>query len=221
MFSFHATKSFHSMEGGMLIFQDPGLRGKFDYLKNFGFKNEVEVVMPGTNAKMNEMQALMGIQVFKHLEEIINRRAMITDLYRRRLVEVPGIRLVPALSPAIRHTHAYMPIEVDEQEFGMSRDVLYDKLKQWNIHTRRYFYPLVCDYSCYRSISVNGSLTVARGVADRILTLPIYDSLELSEVEAICEIVESLQLKNNRSLHRKERLGWKVLPGEDEGCKGL
>jgi dTDP-4-amino-4,6-dideoxygalactose transaminase len=162
--------------------------------------------MPGTNAKMNEMQALMGIQVLKHLEEIIGKRAMITDLYRRRLIEIPGIHLVPALPPDIRHTHTYMPIEVDEREFGMSRDALYEKLKQWNIHTRRYFYPLVCDYPCYRSISVNGSLTVARRVADRILTLPIYDSLELSDVEAICEIIESLQLKKNASPHRKERL---------------
>jgi dTDP-4-amino-4,6-dideoxygalactose transaminase len=86
-----------------------------------------------------------------------------------------------------------MPIEVDEKEFGMSRNALYEKLKQWNIHTRRYFYPLICDYPCYRSISVNGSLAVARRVADRILTLPIYDSLELSDVETICEIIMSLQ----------------------------
>ncbi len=99
MFSFHATKSFHSLEGGMLIFREAGLKGIFDYLKNFGFKNEVEVVMPGTNAKMNEMQALMGIQVLKYLDEIIQKRAKITDLYRHRLKEIPGIRLVPALSP--------------------------------------------------------------------------------------------------------------------------
>ena len=129
MFSFHATKSFHSIEGGMLIFREAGLKGIFDYLKNFGFKNEVEVVMPGTNAKMNEMQALMGILVLKYLEEIIHKRAKITDLYRQRLKEVPGIHLVPALSPDIRYNHAYMPIEVDEQEFGMSRDALYEKLK--------------------------------------------------------------------------------------------
>lgn len=192
MFSFHATKSFHSLEGGMLVFKEAGLKGTFDYLKNFGFKSEVEVVMPGTNAKMNEMQALMGIQVLKYFEHIVHKRAMITDLYRRRLIKVPGIHLVPPLPPNIGYTHAYMPIEVDEQEFGMSRDALYEKLKQWNVFTRRYFYPLVCDYPCYRNIAVNGSLTVARRVAERILTLPIYDSLELSDVEAICEIIESL-----------------------------
>jgi len=195
MFSFHSTKLFHSIEGGMLIFREAGLKVMFDYLKNFGFKNEVEVVMPGTNAKMNEMQALMGIQILRYLEEIIQKRASITDVYRDRLREIPGIRLVPALPSEIKYNHAYMPIEVDEQEFGMSRDVLYEKLKEWNVFARRYFYPLICDFPCYRGISVNGNLTVARRVADRILTLPIYDSLELSYVETICEII--------RHLHRK------------------
>ena len=185
----------------MLIFREAGLKSLFDYLKNFGFKNEVEVVMPGTNAKMNEMQALMGIQVLKYLDEIIQKRARITDIYRSRLKEVSGIRLAPALSPDIQYNYAYMPIEVDESEFGMSRDALYEKLKEWNIHTRRYFYPLVCDYPCYRSISVNSALTVARRVADRILTLPIYDSLELSDVEAICEY-------HNVS---STRSGWKTI----------
>jgi dTDP-4-amino-4,6-dideoxygalactose transaminase len=184
---------FHSIEGGMLIFREGGLKGLFDYLKNFGFKNEVEVVMPGTNAKMNEMQALMGIQVLRYLEGMIQKRAAITDLYRNRLKDVPGIHLAPALSPDIHYNYAYMPIEVDEKEFGMSRDALYEKLKEWNVHSRRYFYPLICDYPCYRSISVNGSLSVARRVADCILTLPIYDGLELSDVEIICEIILSLQ----------------------------
>lgn len=193
MFSFHSTKLFHSIEGGMLVFQEAGLKGMFDYLKNFGFKNEVEVVMPGTNAKMNEMQALMGLHVLKCLEEIIGQRARITDVYRDRLRDVPGIRLTPALPPEVHYNYAYMPIEVDEEEFGMSRDALYEKLKEWNVYTRRYFYPLICDYSCYRSISVNDSLAVARRVADRILTLPIYDGLELSDVEAVCEIITSLQ----------------------------
>ncbi len=208
MFSFHSTKLFHAVEGGMVIFREAGLKGLFDYLKNFGFKNEVEVVMPGTNAKMNEMQALMGIQVLKYLEEIIRKRAKISDMYRNMLKEVPGIRLVPSLSPDIKYNNAYMPIEVDEKEFGMSRDALYEKLKEWNVHARRYFYPLICDYPCYRSIPVNGSLPVARRVADRILTLPIYDSLELSDVEAICEIIISVQ----RGM--KNKLAVDASPGE-------
>jgi dTDP-4-amino-4,6-dideoxygalactose transaminase len=193
MFSFHATKSYHSMEGGLLTFKDSGLKGILDYLKNFGFKNDVEVVMPGTNAKMNEIQALMGIQVLKYLEEIIKKRSVITDLYRQRLSEIPGIRLTPALPAEVRYSHAYFPVEVDEQEFGMSRDRLYEKLQQYNVFSRRYFYPLICDYACYRNVSVRDPLTIARRVADRILALPIYDSLELSDAEAICEIIMSLR----------------------------
>lgn len=192
MFSFHSTKLFHSIEGGMLIFREAGLKDIFDYLKNFGFKNEIDVVMPGTNAKMSEMQALMGSQVLRHLEAIIQKRIKITNIYRSRLAEVPGVRLVPALSSEISYNYAYMPIEVDVKEFGICRDALYEKLKEWNVHTRRYFYPLICDYPCYRSISVNGPLTIARRVADCILTLPIYDGLQLSDVELICDIILSL-----------------------------
>jgi dTDP-4-amino-4,6-dideoxygalactose transaminase len=192
MFSFHATKPYHSMEGGMLIFKESGLKDVFDYLKNFGFKNEFEVVMPGTNAKMNEMQSLLGIQVLKHLNEVIARREKITKLYRERLKEVPGILLTPDLSPDIYYTHAYMPVEVDEKEFGMSCGALYEKLKEYNVFSRRYFYPLICDFACYKSVSIKDPLTVARRVAERILTLPIFDSLELSDVESICKIIQHL-----------------------------
>ncbi len=194
MFSFHSTKLFHSIEGGMLIFKEAALQRKFDYLKNFGFENETEVVMPGTNAKMNEMQALMGIQVLEYIEEIIRKRSKIADVYRARLKEVPGIRFAPALSPDIKFNHAYVPIELDENDFGMSRDALYEKLKEWNVYARRYFYPLICDYPCYRSVSVTDPLTVARRVAGCILTLPIYDSLELSDVEKICDIIQYLNV---------------------------
>jgi len=193
MFSFHATKLFHTFEGGMLIFNDPGNKELFDYLKNFGFKSETEVVMAGTNAKMNEIQALMGTKVLEYIETIINRRQRISELYRNYLENVPGIRLVPSLADDIRYNYAYLPIEVDEDEFGMSRDMLYENLKKWNVYTRRYFYPLVCDFPCYRRISVKDSLLCARRAADRILTLPVYDSLQLAEVENICDIIGSLQ----------------------------
>jgi len=193
MFSFHATKSFHSIEGGMLVFQRDALKETFNFLKNFGFKNEVEVVFTGTNAKMNEIQSLMGIQVLSNFGEIKEKQKRISEFYRSRLKEVPGIHLVPSLSPEVDYNCGYMPIEVEEGEFGMSRDGLYEKLKQGNVFARRYFYPLVCDYSCYRYFPLKDPLVVARRVADRILTLPIYDSLELSDVETICEIVRFLQ----------------------------
>jgi dTDP-4-amino-4,6-dideoxygalactose transaminase len=189
MFSFHATKAYHSIEGGMLTFRDPGLKGTFDYLKNFGFKNEVEVVMPGTNAKMNEMQALMGILALRHLNEITEKRRRITAQYRQRLKEVPGIRLTPEPDPEIEYNYAYVPVEVDAKAFGMDRDSLYEGLKQYNIFTRRYFYPLVCDFACYRNVPTRDDLAVARRVSNQILALPIYDALEVSEVDAICDVV--------------------------------
>ena len=189
MFSFHSTKLFHSIEGGMLTFQEAALKGVFDYLKNFGFKNEVEVVMAGTNAKMNEFQALMGLQVLKHLGGIIAKRTRITEVYRSMLREIPGIHLTPPLPANQKYNYAYLPVEVDEAEFGMSRDALQECLQKWNVYPRRYFYPLICDFPCYRNIAVTSSLQVARRAAGRILTLPIYDTLEISEVEAICDIV--------------------------------
>jgi dTDP-4-amino-4,6-dideoxygalactose transaminase len=135
----------------------------------------------------------MGIQVLNYLDEIIGTRTRITELYRTRLCGVPGIRLAPPLPADTQYNYAYLPIEVDEQEFGMSRDSLYEKLKEWNVFTRRYFYPLICDYPCYRSIPVNGSLAVARRVAARIMTLPIYHDLELSAVDTICSIIRQVQ----------------------------
>ena len=197
MFSFHATKLFHSLEGGLLTFRDSGLKQTFDYLKNFGFKNELEVVMPGTNAKMNELQALMGSQVLSHIDEIVAKRRELDTVYRERLREVPGIRVAPLPADDVRYNYAYFPVEVDEEEFGMSRDSLYEKLKEYNVFTRRYFYPLVCDYSCYRGISVNGPLKVARSVSSRILALPLYDSLGCAQVETICNFVQAMGENQN------------------------
>jgi dTDP-4-amino-4,6-dideoxygalactose transaminase len=196
MFSFHATKLFHSIEGGMLTFKDSGLKQKFDYLKNFGFKNELEVVMPGTNAKMNEFQALMGEMVLKYMSGIIAARQQIYQRYQEALRDIPGIKLPPPLPNGVTYNYAYMPIEVDEKQFGVSRDRLCEELKRYNVFARRYFYPLVCDFSCYQSVSVTDPLLVARAVAERIMTLPIYDSLELSDVETICEIIKSFQMKS-------------------------
>jgi len=189
MFSFHATKVYHSMEGGMLTFQDSGLRQTFDYLKNFGFKSETEVVMPGTNAKMTEMQALMGILVLKHLDEVIEKKRAIEEAYRERLADVPGIRFPPPLPPSVRYNYGYVPVEVDENEFGVSRDQLYSELKKHNIHTRRYFYPLVPDFACYRHVEARDPLSVARSVAERILCLPTYFGLSGDTVEAISGMI--------------------------------
>jgi dTDP-4-amino-4,6-dideoxygalactose transaminase len=192
MFSFHATKLYHSMEGGMLTFRDSGLKKTLDYLKNFGFENELEVVMPGTNAKMNEMQGLMGSMMLDYLDDMIDKRRQITDVYRERLGDIPGVRCAPALPDDVAYNYAYVPVEISRREFGVSRDELYEELKEYNVHARRYFYPLICDYACYRGIAVKDPLSVARKAASQILTLPIYPELQLEDVHRICDIIETV-----------------------------
>lgn len=194
MFSFHATKLYHSVEGGLLMFSDPGLKRVFDYLKNFGFESELEVVMPGTNAKMNEFQALMGLQVLRYLDPIISRRAKIDALYRSCLQDIPGIHIPNLPSGNVRFNHAYFPVEIRQEEFGMSRDDLYAALQKYNVFTRRYFYPLINDFPCYRHVALTAPLTKARRIAGQILTLPIYDSLALEDVERICRMIKELHL---------------------------
>ena len=137
--------------------------------------------------------------------DIIAARKKIYERYRELLQSVPGIKLVPPTAADVAYNYAYMPIEVDEKEFGIGRDQLYEEMKKYNVFTRRYFYPLLVDFPCYRAVSVNDPLTVARRVADRILTLPIYDALELSDVEAICEIIMSLQKSKSSLSYRKPR----------------
>jgi dTDP-4-amino-4,6-dideoxygalactose transaminase len=197
MFSFHATKLFHSVEGGMLTFGDGTLRRRFDYLKNFGFENEVEVMMPGTNAKMNELQALMGRLVLKRIGEIMEKLRLIASTYRTVLAGIPGIRVAALPAPGVEYNHSYFPMEVDQREFGASRDDLYDELKEWNVFTRRYFYPLVTDFACYRGVVREGDLPVARRVASRIITLPIFSDLGLDDVLRIGEII--------RHIHERRR----------------
>ena len=206
MFSFHATKLFHSVEGGMLTFSDARLRRRFDYLKNFGFENEVEVVMPGTNAKMNELQALMGRLVLKGMGEIVEKRRRLAETYGWGLKTIPGIRAAAPAAPGVEYNHAFFPIEVDEREFGASRDDLYNGLKEWNVFARRYFYPLVTDFACYRGIVREGELPVARSVASRIITLPIFSDLGLDDVARICDIIRHIH-ERRRSLPGGSRRG--------------
>jgi dTDP-4-amino-4,6-dideoxygalactose transaminase len=192
MFSFHATKPYHSLEGGMLTFQDSALKRTFNYLKNFGIKNEVEVVMPGTNAKMNELQALMGYLVLKHFDDIMEKNRDIATIYREQLGAIPGIHFPPPLPNDILYSNAYVAVEVDEEEFGMRRDELYEALKGYNVFARRYFYPLITDYACYKDIPVTDPLTAARRISSRILTLPIYNDLTFDEVNRVCDIISWL-----------------------------
>ena len=190
MFSFHATKVFHSIEGGMLTFRDAGLQRRLDYLKNFGFENETEVVMPGTNAKMSEFQALMGILLLKRVDEMIEKRRMLASRYRARLSEIPGICLPAAPRHDVRQNYAYMPIQVDQESFGMTRDELYRNLRDYNVIARRYFYPIIPDFPCYRGMFSNSDLSTSRTLASRVITLPLYSDLKLEEVDRICDMLQ-------------------------------
>jgi len=195
VFSFHATKAFHSIEGGMLTFHESGFSSVFDYLKNFGFKNQTEVVMPGTNAKMNELQALMGLKMLDYMDDIVEKRRLISDVYRERLRSIRGVKIPPLPLGNVKYNYVYFPIEIDEQEFGVSRDAFVERLKDYNVFARRYFYPLVCDFSCYQSLPIHDDLTIARGVASRIMNLPIYADLDIDDVQRICNIIIEIQLQ--------------------------
>ncbi|MBN9693050.1 MAG: DegT/DnrJ/EryC1/StrS family aminotransferase [Verrucomicrobia bacterium] len=193
MFSFHATKPFHSIEGGLLVFGDGKQRRTFDLLRNFGLANETDVLLPGTNAKMNEFQALMGLQLLDHLDGIRERRRQIDALYRDQLGNLPGLRIPPAPSVHVTSNYSYFPVEIEPTEFGASRDQLCEFLKGYNVFARRYFYPLVPDFACYRDQFGAVPLPNARRVASQILTLPIYDSLALEDVARICAVIRSLE----------------------------
>ena len=193
MFSFHATKLYHSFEGGLLTFQNRKLTKTFDYLKNFGFENETEVVMPGTNAKMTEVQALMGSMLLPYMDKILGKRKAVFDVYCQRLKDVPGIRLPKQHADAVEYNYSYMPVEIDQAQFGISRGRLYEKLKDYNVFSRRYFYPLICDYACYKNMQVQDPLKTARKVASSILTLPIYTDLSPEDVHRICDMIQEIQ----------------------------
>ncbi|RWX52384.1 dTDP-4-amino-4,6-dideoxygalactose transaminase [Candidatus Electrothrix marina] len=193
MFSFHATKLYHSIEGGMLVFKDPGLQNIFSYLKNFGFKNETEVVMPGTNAKMNELQALMGSMMLNYMDMLIEKKKRIYEIYQERLCDVVGISFSPDPERNVDYNYAYVPALINEHEFGMSRNELHEKLKEYNIFSRRYFYPLLNDLSCYQSVAVSKPLTVAKKVSEQIITLPTYADLSEDDVHKICDILSKIR----------------------------
>ncbi len=145
--------------------------------------------MPGTNAKMNEMQALMGSVVLKYMDQLIAKRKRLYEIYRERLGEVPGISFSPDPDNSIEYNYAYVPILIDEEEFGMSRDKLYMRLKEYNVFARRYFYPLLNQFACYQSVSISKPLAIAEEVAGKILTLPIYVDLGEDDVNKICDLL--------------------------------
>jgi dTDP-4-amino-4,6-dideoxygalactose transaminase len=188
--SFHATKVFNTMEGGAIICHDAATKKRIDYLKNFGFAGETKVMAPGINSKMNEMQAALGLLQLKHYYKNIRNRKTIVETYQRELKGVKGISFLPEPLNS-ESNYAYFPIFIDEKIYGMSRDGLYDKLKQNKIFSRRYFYPLISNFSMYKELdsAKPANLPIAGKMAGQVLCLPIYPDLKLIEVEKICAII--------------------------------
>lgn len=188
MFSFHATKVFNSIEGGMVSFKQPELYQVMNDRKNFGIRGPEEVAYIGGNAKMNEFAASMGICNLRHLDGEIAKRKAVVEHYRSRLSNVDGIKLCPE-NPNTKSNYAYFPVVFDEYKY--TRDEICDKLKEHDIIARKYFYPLTNSFSCYKGqIGFDPKATpIALDISKKVLTLPIYADLSINDVDRICDII--------------------------------
>ncbi|MGB4414205.1 MAG: DegT/DnrJ/EryC1/StrS family aminotransferase [Paludibacter sp.] len=188
--SFHATKVYSTIEGGAIICHTSEMKHHIDNLKNFGFRGELVVEEPGINAKLNEVQAAYGLLQLKYIDGFIERRKEITNHYRSLLKNVNGIRFMEDMID-VSHGYSYFPILVDEKEYGITRDALYEKLKENNIFTRRYFYPLISSFEPYRELSsaMAANLPIATKAADEVLCLPIYVELQDKDVQFIVKLI--------------------------------
>ncbi|GKW24082.1 aminotransferase [Pectobacterium carotovorum subsp. carotovorum] len=187
--SFHATKVFNTIEGGAIICPDAKTKKRIDYLKNFGFADELTVVAPGINGKMNEVQAAFGLLQLKHIDDALAQRRIIYQRYHSALKNIPGLRLIEP-SRAVDWNQAYCPLFIEEP-FPCTRDELYDAMKDAGIFARRYFYPLISAFSMYRGLesAAESNLRNANKLADSVLCLPIYAELEEEEQNRVIAII--------------------------------
>ena len=189
VFSFHATKSFNTIEGGCVTLHDQSFGLRLYHLINFGIMGEEQVEYAGANAKFNEFQAAMGLCNLKYFEENRLKRQKIYKTYEGELSNVYGIKMLKAYRNDVLQNYSYCPVFFDKEILGKSRDDLYDYLANKNIYTRKYFYPLTSDYKCYRESGFNGNTPVAIKMAQQVLTLPIYPELKFDDVLYICELI--------------------------------
>jgi len=187
--SFHATKVFNTFEGGAIVCPDAKIKQRIDYLKNFGFANEVTVVAPGINGKMNEVSAAMGLLQLKHIDQALETRAVIYRRYAEAFTGVPGLHM-QEIPSNLEWNHAYCPLFV-RPEHPISRDDLYKQLKTHNIHARRYFYPLISSFPMYRGLPSAASklLPNASILAEQVICLPIYPTLHADDQERLIDII--------------------------------
>ena len=186
MFSFHATKVYNTIEGGAVTYQDETLNKKLNDIKNFGITGPETVEYIGGNAKMNEFQAAMGLCNLRHIDKEIEKRKKVVERYRERLSNVDGIKLVP-IQEGVKQNYAYFPVVFDNYKY--TRNEVFAKLGKENIIARKYFYPLINDFECYKENYSSNNTLVAKYIADRVITLPLYADLELKIVDKICDII--------------------------------
>lgn len=184
--SFHATKIFNTFEGGAIVTNDDKLKQRIDFLKNFGFADEVTVVAPGINAKMSEFQSAFGLLQLDIVDDEINKRREIVNFYRERLTGVKGIKFYNDFEN-VKHNYGYFPVLINHKEYGKSRDEVYNKLKQNDIYARRYFYPLISQFPTYKGLpsAAAGNLPVAEKITMQILCLPVYGELNKKDADKI------------------------------------
>lgn len=184
--SFHATKVYNTIEGGALVMHDEQTKKRIDYLKNFGFAGETEVVAPGINSKMDEMRSAYGLLNLRQVDKAIEARRQVAVKYREALRDVPGISFFDDM-PGVKHNYSYFPVFVDAEKYGMTRDELYFKMKEHGVLGRRYFYPLISTFSTYRGLesATRENLPNAYRMADEVICLPMHHALSGEDVERI------------------------------------
>lgn len=188
--SFHATKVYNTIEGGAMIMHDAETKKRIDYLKNFGFADEVTVVGPGINSKVDEMRAAYGLLNLKQVDAAIEARKKIADTYREALRGIDGLTFYEDM-PGVKHNYSYFPMFIDAEKYGMTRDELYFKMKEANVLGRRYFYPLISEFSTYRGLESarRENLPNAHKMADTVICLPMHHELSEGDMERILKLV--------------------------------
>jgi len=186
--SFHATKVFNTVEGGAMVMHDEATKKRIDDLKNFGFHDEVTVVAPGINSKMDEIRAAYGLLNLRQVDAAIEARHRVADAYRTALRGVPGISFYEDMA-GVRHNYSYFPIFVDASRYGMTRDELYFKMKDAGVLGRRYFYPLISDFAVYRGCKGADRLPNASKLANSVICLPIHHALGAEDVDRVVDLI--------------------------------
>ena len=188
--SFHATKVYNTLEGGALIVKDESTKRRIDYLKNFGFAGETEVVAPGINSKVDEVRSAYGLLNLKQVDSAIAARQKVAQRYREALRDVPGIRFFEDM-PGVRHNYSYFPIFINSEEYGKTRDELYFEMKEKNVLGRRYFYPLISTFSTYRGLpsATPENLPVATKMANEVICLPMHHALSEEDLQRTLDCI--------------------------------